>query len=396
MALHRQANDLAGQSSSQAQERMTLFWVLYVIDKNMSLTTGSPLCLPYIDCDVPFPEEESGSSLNHHFLARIKLAHIQEQIYAVLYSSNGRIWTDAERELVVLQLIQSLQRWYETHEPLINPGHFSSSNAGTLLDDELAFCFFNSRTLITRQVRNQISRRQCLEQSKDSIKILKKLRLARKSDPGKSVAHRPFQSFPFPLFFDIFVNLIWYPMNGAVDEDLAVLQCVVEIIQDISSPENETGYYSKASVIVSTLTDVVSNLFKRVNGGLYLDSHTMSPTDPSGRPSNPTSTSPTKLPGATRPSRSHRHQPLSPRPESRRSDRYCTGAQHPSGWKRLDTDTPPLMTPLGFPDEESMNVPFAPPGMISGADDWLNDEMSSALINADAPEFCNMETVWIY
>ena len=386
MALHRQRADFSGQDSAQTQERRDLFWALYVVDKNLSLISGSACSLLYNDCDVPYPEEDK-YTLKHHFKARIQLAQIQEQVHTALYAPSSLRWSDPSRRGEIHQLTQSLQRWSETYEPMINPYCSISPETRVLLDDELAFGFFNTQALVMRQVRTPVAQRQCLDKSTKSIKILAQMFFSRRSDPGTHVPRRPFQCLPFPTYFDVFANLVVYPTNNGAKEELALLREVEEMFRDIANVSNETGYYSRALHVVSNLNSITSDLMQRANSDMRSVSDAATRINGSPYRANNLETMSQPSLGVT----SQPYQKVSPAATPRRSDTCLPstlGHGRTASLKRPHAAlTSPPLTPASF-TQEPRSVPLGPPLPGSGLDDWLDfEEMSLGILHASPPEF---------
>ena len=388
IALHQQSNIFVNYSLAETQERQNLFWTLFVIDKSMSLTTGSPCCLMSIDGDIAIPEESGITDLNDHFVARIKLAHIQEQIYTTLHSPTSRQRSDADHQLVLHQLTQSLQRWYEGHERMITPAPDSLSSTDTFIDDKLIFSFFSSRIMITRQSRNQMTRRQCLEESRKSIRLLKKLHFARSSGQREAVLKQPFQCFPFPGFFEIFVNLIWYPTSSTTKEDLATLRSAIEVLQDISKDGKESTYYFKMMSIAIALTDIASDFVKCFDSGLRLPST----IDATSSVQHTRTTTPSQAAGTGSSSpilTSHRHFSSSTLADFGRQSRPGMSRhnteRHIGGDLHIPRKAP--LFPVYLP-KDSENIMFASPIFPdSGNDSWpTHDHFSSDIMDSDSPE----------
>ena len=90
MGLHQQNSISLGQTIEEAVEYNHTFWVLYIMDKAISLTMGQSRCLPMYDCDVGSLNHDPSSPFCEYFIARVERAAMQEDVYQTLYSSQAR------------------------------------------------------------------------------------------------------------------------------------------------------------------------------------------------------------------------------------------------------------------------------------------------------------------
>ncbi|GLA64838.1 hypothetical protein AtubIFM54640_006571 [Aspergillus tubingensis] len=85
-----------------------LFWICYIMDKEFSLRAGHPPCLDESQCDLTLPDI-------HHtapeFLAGIRLAMLQSEVYHRLYSLKALRQTDAQLLGAIRDLDSALEVW---------------------------------------------------------------------------------------------------------------------------------------------------------------------------------------------------------------------------------------------------------------------------------------------
>ena len=85
-----------------------LFWICYIMDKEFSLRAGHPPCLDESQCDLTLPDI-------HHtapeFLAGIRLAMLQSEVYHRLYSLKALRQTDAHLLGAIRDLDSALEVW---------------------------------------------------------------------------------------------------------------------------------------------------------------------------------------------------------------------------------------------------------------------------------------------
>ncbi|KAJ5689022.1 hypothetical protein N7462_003414 [Penicillium macrosclerotiorum] len=151
-------------------ERQNLFWSLFIVDKHASLIAGKPCLLPSYDCSVPLPTDED------HFTARVRLAHIHEELYRNLYSAEvrriGRESINRRGE----KIGRRLRSWAVQHEHVLSPpgpGPISPPNKYCAM--ELRYALSTCWVLIQRRMITAQSRKSRLGHARDSLTLFKGL-----------------------------------------------------------------------------------------------------------------------------------------------------------------------------------------------------------------------------
>lgn len=116
LRLHRQEQE-AGLSPAELEQRRRIFWIAYLLDKDISLRTRQPPAQDDDDMDVDLPietvmEPASDSGINH-FNLRIGLAIIQGQIYKRLCSVKALQQSESERLMAAKELNTLLDNWQQ-------------------------------------------------------------------------------------------------------------------------------------------------------------------------------------------------------------------------------------------------------------------------------------------
>ncbi|KAL0930170.1 nadh oxidase [Colletotrichum truncatum] len=104
-----------------ARHRSRLFWITYVMDKDISLRTKTPSFQLDVDIDLPLPEQQpedlagmmyakNGCKFNY-FRARVELSHISGKVYDQLYSTRARKVSAQDRQQRVARLETMLENW---------------------------------------------------------------------------------------------------------------------------------------------------------------------------------------------------------------------------------------------------------------------------------------------
>ncbi len=190
MGLHQQSHSVTERTSSKTEERQNTFWALFIMDKLLSLLLGSPCSLPSHDVSVSMPTIRVESPLYGHFVARIEMARIHEQIYSSLYSAEAKEKSKNERQTIIAKLNEDLQRWHTEHLQNLQLRN-SGSWAGTaFINVELMHSYYTSKILILRRCSDPGSRVKCLEAARSSIRFMQQSRKAKLSVGGFMVLRR--------------------------------------------------------------------------------------------------------------------------------------------------------------------------------------------------------------
>ena len=128
IGLHRWLDDF-GLTEEQADERRNVFWVLLILDKDMSLQSGRPPIIHDQDIGVGLPKETptqyfpSGNRVFNIFLVHTKLALIEGRVYSELYSARARTRTVLQRLVAIGKLDDDLQKLRDSIPLEIRPEH---------------------------------------------------------------------------------------------------------------------------------------------------------------------------------------------------------------------------------------------------------------------------------
>ncbi|KAH8596188.1 fungal-specific transcription factor domain-containing protein [Bisporella sp. PMI_857] len=113
--LHKQSNDSAVADTEIEQQKL-VFWIAYVVDKDISLRTGKPPGQDDDDIDVDLPISDLSVDRERRNVLEllefhIGLAIIQGQTYKKLYSVRGLKQPEAERLFAAQELASRLAIW---------------------------------------------------------------------------------------------------------------------------------------------------------------------------------------------------------------------------------------------------------------------------------------------
>ncbi|KAH6667824.1 fungal-specific transcription factor domain-containing protein, partial [Halenospora varia] len=110
-------------TAEEVQQRLRVFWIAYIFDKDISLRTKAPSVQHDADIDVPLPimilsdgtgliSTKDGHSQLEFFRLRLDLAYIEGKIYDLLYSTRSIKVQGPDRQRRVTSLQVMLDRWY--------------------------------------------------------------------------------------------------------------------------------------------------------------------------------------------------------------------------------------------------------------------------------------------
>lgn len=114
LGLHRESV-VSRDPPRLAESKRHAFWMLYMIDKTLSLNLGRPSCFPDHDIDVALFSETADPRFrpwDHAFLSFIEFSRLQGRIYDELYSARAQKWTSDRRREVVEDLSAEFSSWH--------------------------------------------------------------------------------------------------------------------------------------------------------------------------------------------------------------------------------------------------------------------------------------------
>ena len=98
-----------------AEAKRHAFWMLYMIDKTLSLNLGRPSCFPDHDINVALFSATADPRFrpwDHAFLAFIEFSRLQGRIYDDLYSIRAQAQSSSHRANIVDELSAKFFTWH--------------------------------------------------------------------------------------------------------------------------------------------------------------------------------------------------------------------------------------------------------------------------------------------
>ncbi|PWY91023.1 C6 zinc finger domain protein, partial [Aspergillus heteromorphus CBS 117.55] len=114
-----------------------LFWVCFLFDKEFSLRTGDLPCIDDNLCDLTLPADTSEGS-SPEFVACLRIAVLQSQIYRGLYSVPALRQTDAQLLGTIRDLDNALEVW-RSSVPFSNRPRFNDRDSHALSTPDTIF-----------------------------------------------------------------------------------------------------------------------------------------------------------------------------------------------------------------------------------------------------------------
>jgi hypothetical protein len=114
LGYHREAV-VARDPPEQAEVKRHVFWMLYMIDKTLSLNLGRTSCFPDYDIDVKVfspSQDPRFRSWDRMFLAFLDFSKLQGRIYDELYTAKAQREQPEMRACVVEELSAQFSAWH--------------------------------------------------------------------------------------------------------------------------------------------------------------------------------------------------------------------------------------------------------------------------------------------
>ncbi|CUS14998.1 unnamed protein product [Tuber aestivum] len=274
IGLHRRPPSPCPFSKVELEERKAIFWNVYILDKCLSLTFGRSTSLPDFDCDTELPEGDGKAGYFLNFIALIKLAKIQSNIYMRLYSAAATRQETAEKEKAILELDLELRAWWTQSRAVFDT---AGSSDGAVSENgpsaplaifsrlELKFSYLCSLTLVHRMARPDMaiwakSDNLCLESARDSIRIINDVVECNLDVANSGMIIWLFQYYPFTSFFILFSAVIRNPT--AATSKTVDFQLMKSLVSYLSRMQEKSEGAAKLLQIASAFTHVAGTFLK--------------------------------------------------------------------------------------------------------------------------------------
>ncbi|KAI0543216.1 fungal-specific transcription factor domain-containing protein [Xylaria digitata] len=125
---------LDGLTSTESFQRRLVFWIAYILDRDLAFRSKAPYIQLDAEMDIELPElhgkdqvgiltsSSEGISVNY-LLKRVELARIQGRVHDILYSRRSHLLTRDQRLTNISRIEQMLYEWRGTiPDELLHPG----------------------------------------------------------------------------------------------------------------------------------------------------------------------------------------------------------------------------------------------------------------------------------
>lgn len=160
IGMHRRGNWF-GLNTAEVEQRRRVFWIMYLLDKELALRSGRPGAINDDDFNVELPEEDpadgvgniplrGGKTKVNLFRLLAQFSTIEGKVYMKLYSARASRQTDQEILTTIGELDQELEGWKESVPIDIRPDNEIKMDEGPLVLHVvmLHFAYYNCLTTI--------------------------------------------------------------------------------------------------------------------------------------------------------------------------------------------------------------------------------------------------------
>ncbi|CAN8095387.1 unnamed protein product [Discula destructiva] len=256
----------------EIEQRKRVFWIAYMLDKDLCLRSGRPFAQDDDDMNVELPDAEpednigniplaDGKGKMNLFRVMCELAVIESKVYKTLYATKATKQTDGELLQAIGELDQELEDWKDrmpieyrpeneiqaSHTPLILHVvmlHFTYYNCLTTIHrmsihrgywtsrlSNFAIQGLNAKPLNPRVFN---SAALCTSAARASISLLKYI------PQGDSSVVWMVLYFPVSALVTLFSNILQNPLDHRARSDTRLLAMVVQFLSTLGQ-EVETG-----------------------------------------------------------------------------------------------------------------------------------------------------------
>ncbi|KAI1608631.1 fungal-specific transcription factor domain-containing protein [Exophiala viscosa] len=292
LGLHRHLESF-GLTESESYQRQRVFWILCVIDKDMSIRIGRPSAIDDDDAEIEIVSQPSQGEISipvtgersgfYPFQSLCSLALIQSRIFHELYAAKARNNTTAERLESISKLDAELHNWKEQIPSEIrpeNPIYCDKEFRHSVL--QLHYSYYHCLTAIHRvnahhelwasedtghpdsqkstpssgaapdddgsKHRTQSSYALCLMSARSSL-LLTVSYLDEYDVRNKLIWLAPY--FPVTSFLALFTHILHNPLDSRAAADLALMAQTITSLHKLVGTDDRTLF----SFITNVLDD---------------------------------------------------------------------------------------------------------------------------------------------
>lgn len=340
IGLHKRGSGF-GLNPVEVEQRKRVFWISYMIDKDMCLRSGRPPMQDDDDMNVELPSEDppdnvgnvplsDGKGKVNLFRLMCLFGTIQSKVYKQLYSTKASRQSDGELLNTIGELDKELEEWkdsipldfrpeYEiksTHRPLVLPVvvlHFGYYNCLTTIHrmsvhhgywtsrlSNYAIQGLNSRPLNPRVFSSAVL---CVSAARASINLIKYI------PQGDFSCVWLILYFPISSLVTLFANILQNPLDARARSDVKLMNMVVNFLSKLATDESN-GSVKRMLMVCSEFERIAkvvldraekesqSRRKRKVGGEEHQSPHQAGTTIPDTHHSSPAMTPTTQQPNS--------------------------------------------------------------------------------------------------
>ncbi|KAK9486345.1 fungal-specific transcription factor domain-containing protein [Lipomyces starkeyi] len=273
IGLHSKSSSY-GLSEDEAHRRQRIFWICYIIDKDMSLRTGRPPFIYDQDVSTDTPTEINSSYI---FSYMIRFSQIQSRTYTRLYSAAASRLSETELLDTIGELDKELLEWRDSMPLQYRPDHEIVEQDPRLLVHlvYMHFAYYNCLTAIHRMsIHHPTWRRPrrgavnpssaprnprvfasaalCVQAARATIYLLKYFDNVQKSC-GWLVVYYTSSSL-----VTLFANCLQNPQQPSSRSDLALMSTVVKFVSLVSEGSHFSSKSERAMGFIEEMVRIAT------------------------------------------------------------------------------------------------------------------------------------------
>ncbi|KAF2969377.1 hypothetical protein GQX73_g4217 [Xylaria multiplex] len=237
----------------EIEQRKRVFWIAYMLDKDLCLRSGRPPAQDDDDMNVELPDADpadhigniplaNGKGKMNLFRVMCELAVIESRIYKRLYSTKATKLSDGELLQTIGELDKELETWKDNIDIDYRPEHeIKASHTPLILHIAmLHFSYYNALTTIHRLNARPLNPRVfssaalCASAARATISLLKYIPQGDFSCVWMALY------FPVSALVTLFGNILQNPNDARARSDTRLMNLVVTFLSTLGQ-EAETG-----------------------------------------------------------------------------------------------------------------------------------------------------------
>ncbi|TKX18834.1 transcription factor-like protein 27 [Elsinoe australis] len=281
IGLHKRGSDFK-LNEVENEQRKRVFWIAYMLDKDMALRSGRPPTQDDDDMNVELPSEDPPDNIGNVpsslpsgkfnlFRLMAEFALIQSKVYKQLYSVKAAKQTDGELLNTIGELDSELENWKDSIPPEYRPDNEIKAQHAPLVLHVVCihFAYYNCLTTIHRMAvhhgywtsrlsdfaiaglnarplnpRVFMSAALCVNAARTSISLIKYV------PQGDHACVWLVLYYPISALVTLFANVLQNPQDVRARSDVRLMSSVVEFLTMLAAEESHGHVRRMLSICV--------------------------------------------------------------------------------------------------------------------------------------------------